>query len=323
MDQFGGPDEMHLVEVPDPVPGPGEVLIDVTATAVNRADLLQRQGSYPPPPGASEILGLECSGVVAEVHSKVTGWRPGARVCALLAGGGYASRVCVPAEQILPVPAGVDLRDAAALPEVACTVWSNLVLVAGLRAGQVLLVHGGASGIGTMAIQVGKALGATVAVTASRESALARCRELGAEITINYAETDFPAELAAATDGHGADVILDVVGAKYLQRNVSALADGGRLIIIGMLGGATAELNIGALLAKRGSITATALRSRPVTGPGSKSEIVSAVLDQLWPLIAAGSVAPVIDRVFPLADAAAAHRRMAEGGHVGKILLTI
>ena len=320
---FGGPEVLRLTEVDDPAVGTGDVLIDVAACAVNRADLMQREGHYPPPPGASPILGLEVSGTIAALGAEATGWAVGDEVCALLSGGGYAEQVAVPATQVLPVPAGVSLLEAAGLPEVTCTVWSNLVMRAGLRAGQVLLVHGGASGIGTMAIQVGKAVGATVAVTASRDTALDKCRDLGADIGINYSTTDFVEALQDATGGAGADVILDVVGAKYLQRNVTALAKDGSLVIIGMQGGSRAELDLGALLAKRGAVIATALRSRPATGPGSKAEIVEAVRASLWPLITAGTVRPVIEAVLPLADAAEAHRRMAEGGHFGKMVLQV
>ncbi|MET3807399.1 putative PIG3 family NAD(P)H quinone oxidoreductase [Nakamurella sp. UYEF19] len=320
-DEFGGPELLHLTEVEDPVAGEGEVLIAVTASAVNRADLLQREGHYPPPPGASPILGMECSGTISAVGSGITGWQIGDRVCALLAGGGYAEQVAVPAPQVLPLPDGVDLADAAGLPEVACTVWSNLIMRAGLGAGQTLLVHGGASGIGTMAIQVGKAIGATVVVTASRDSSLERCRELGADVGINYSTQDFVEALKDATDGRGADVILDVVGAKYLQRNISTLALDGSLVIIGMQGGAKAELDLGALMARRGAVISTALRSRAVSGPGSKGEIVDAVRDHLWPLVATGAVRPVIDVVLPLSQAGQAHQRMADGGHFGKILL--
>lgn len=321
--EAGDPPTLIVSDIEPPEPGPGEVLIDVAATAVNRADLMQAQGKYPPPPGASEILGLECSGVIAEVAADVTGWPIGEPVCALLAGGGYAERVAVPAAQVLPLPAGINLLEAAALPEVACTVWSNLVMTVGLRAGQTLLVHGGASGIGTMAVQVGTALGARVAVTASRDEALAACRRLGAGVTINYGTEDFVAVVREATDGRGADVVLDVVGAKYLSRNVDVLADGGRLVVIGMQGGSRAELDLNALLRKRGGIVATALRSRPITGPGSKGEIVTAVIEHLWPLIASGAVRPVVDTVLPLADAGEAHRRMAAGGHIGKIVLDV
>ena len=321
--EFGGPEVLHLTEVPDPEPARGEVLVRVAAAAVNRADLLQREGHYPPPAGASPILGMECSGVVAAVGADVSGWRVGDEVCALLAGGGYAQLVSVPAPQVLPLPDGVYVVDAAALPEVACTVWSNVVIRAGLRAGQTVLVHGGGSGIGTMAIQVAKAVGATVVVTASRDRTLEQCRQLGADVGINYADTDFVDALMAATDGRGADVIVDLVGAKYLQRNISALALDGSLIVVGMQGGNTAELDLRALMARRGAVISTALRSRPVSGPGSKGEIVRAVRDHLWPLIASGAVRPVIDAVLPLDRAGDAHRRMAEGGHFGKIVLQV
>jgi len=302
--------------VPDPQPGPGEVLIDIAASAVNRADLLQRQGFYPPPPGASEILGMECSGTVAALGEGVTGWRVGDEVCALLAGGGYAQKVAVPAAQLLPLPEGVDLVTAAALPEVACTVWSNIVMHAKLAEGELLLVHGGAGGIGTHAIQVGKALGARVAVTAGSAERLARCAELGADITVNYREQDFVAEVKAA------DVVLDNMGAKYLDRNVDVLALGGRVVVIGLQGGVSGELNLGKLMAKLGSVSGTRLRSRPVDGPGSKGEIVAAVREGLWPLIAAGKVKPVVHDVVPMSEAAAAHRALESGGDVfGKLLL--
>jgi putative PIG3 family NAD(P)H quinone oxidoreductase len=317
----GGPEVLTWTEVPDPTPGPGEVLLDVAASAVNRADLLQRQGSYPPPPGTSDVIGLECSGTVAELGPDVTGWHVGDHVCALLAGGGYAERVVVPAAQVLPVPRGVDLVSAASLPEVACTVWSNVVMLAGLSAGEVLLVHGGAGGIGTHAIQVGRALGARVAATAGSDERLARCRELGAEITINYRERDFVDDVRAATDGRGADVVLDNMGASYLPRNVSVLANGGRLVVIGMQGGVTGELNLGMLLAKRASVAATGLRYRPVEGHDGKRRIVADVTARLWPLIEAGEVAPVVGRVVPMRDAAEAHRLVMAGDVVGKVLL--
>jgi putative PIG3 family NAD(P)H quinone oxidoreductase len=319
----GSPAELAWTEVPDPVPAAGEVLIEVAASAVNRADVLQAAGHYPPPPGASPILGLECSGTIAELGAGVTGWAVGDRVCALLAGGGYAERVAVPAGQVLPVPDGVDPVDAGGLPEVACTVWSNLVMTAGLQAGQTVLIHGGGSGIGTMAIQVAKRLGARVAVTASRTATLDRCRELGADITIDYHAEDFVTALPAANGGHGADVILDAIGAKYLSRNISALADGGRLVIIGMQGGTRAELDINALMRRRAGVIGTTLRSRPTTGPGSKAEIVAQVRADLWPLVDAGEVRPVIDSVMDLPDAARAHRRVIEGGHVGKVVLRV
>ena len=321
--QPGGPDVLEWTEVPDPEPRPGEVLLDVTATAVNRADLLQRQGFYPPPPGASDVLGLECSGTIAALGDGVTGWRVGDRVCALLAGGGYAERVAVPAEQVLPLPDGVDLVEAAALPEVACTVWSNLVRVAGLRAGQLVLLHGGAGGIGTHAIQVAVALGARVAVTAGSDDRLARCRELGAEITVNYREQDFVAEVRAATDGRGADVVLDNMGAAYLDRNVDVLAPDGHLVVIGLQGGRKAELDLAKLLTKRASVTATQLRGRPVTGPGSKDEVVRAVRADLWPLVAAGKVRPVVHEVLPIQEAGRAHRDLDGAGVFGKLVLQV
>ncbi|SFQ44007.1 putative NAD(P)H quinone oxidoreductase, PIG3 family [Amycolatopsis arida] len=313
----GGPEVLEWTEVPDPAPGPGEVLVEVAASAVNRADLLQRQGRYPPPKGASEIPGLECAGTVAELGAGVEGWSVGDEVCALLSGGGYAERVAVPAGQLLPVPAEVEPVTAAGLPEVACTVWSNVVQLAHLAEGEVLLVHGGAGGIGTHAIQVGKALGATVAVTAGSAERLERCRQLGADITINYREQDFVAELRRHT--RGADVILDNMGAAYLGRNVDALATGGRLVIIGMQGGVKGELNIGALLAKRASVAATGLRGRPIE---EKAEIVAAVREHLWPLVERGSVRPVVDQVVPMVDAARAHRALEDGGIFGKVLLT-
>lgn len=308
-------------EVQDPAPEPDEVLISVAASAVNRADLSQVAGHYPPPPGASDILGMECSGTVTALGDGVTGWSVGDECCALLAGGGYAELVCCPVEQLLPIPTGVDLVSAAALPEAACTVWSNLVMTAGLQRGELLLVHGGGSGIGTMAIQVAVALGAAVAVTASRDAILARCAALGAEHTINYTVDDFDTVIRAATGG--ADVILDMVGAKYLQRNVSALKDGGRLVIIGRQGGSRAELDISALMSKRASVIGTTLRSRPVNGKGSKAAVVQQVSEHLWPLIAAGTVRPMIEVVLPMTQAADAHRRLLEGGHFGKIVLRV
>src|SRR5215211_7750673 len=259
----GGREVLEWGEVPDPVLRPGEVLVDVVATAVNRADLLQRAGNYPPPPGASDILGLECSGVISEVGEGVTGWQVGDEVCALLSGGGYAERVAVPAGQLLPRPAGVELATAAALPEVVCTVWSNVFLLAGLRRGESFLVHGGSSGIGTMAIQLAARAGARVFTTAGTPAKLDVCRQLGADIGINYRDEDFVERVHEETDGHGADVILDNMGGKYLSRNVDALAVGGRLVIIGMQGGTKAELDIARLLGKRASVHATTLRSRP------------------------------------------------------------
>lgn len=316
--EFGDEQALTLADVPDPTPGPGDVLIDVAAAGVNRADLLQRKGFYNPPPGASALPGLEVSGTVAAVGPEVTDWRPGDRVCALLTGGGYAQQVVVPAGQVLPVPAGVNLVDAAGLPEVTCTVWSNVFDIGRLRSGDVLLIHGGSSGIGTMAIQLAVAAGATVAVTAGTAAKLDACRDLGATILINYREEDFVTTLDRLTDGHGADVILDVVGAKYLDRNVSALADGGRLVVIGLQGGASAELNLGKLMATRGSVIGTTLRSRTEK---DKARIVAEVREHVWPLIEAGTVRPIIFERVPFGEAPRAHRILDDSTHVGKVLL--
>ncbi|MFF1304551.1 NAD(P)H-quinone oxidoreductase [Streptomyces sp. NPDC058307] len=314
----GGPEALVWSEVPDPVAGEGEVLVEVVAGAVNRADILQRQGFYNPPPGASPYPGLECSGRIAEIGPGVSGWTVGDEVCALLAGGGYAEKVAVQAGQLLPVPKDVDLKRAAALPEVVCTVWSNVFMVAHLRPGETLLVHGGSSGIGTMAIQLAKAVGAKVAVTAGTREKLDRCAELGADVLINYREQDFVEEVRKATDGAGADVILDNMGAKYLDRNVQALAVNGRLAIIGMQGGVKGELDIATLLNKRAAISATSLRARPTA---EKTAIVAAVREHVWPLLDGGHIRPVVDRELPMSDAAAAHRVVEESGHIGKVLL--
>ncbi|SFE23400.1 putative NAD(P)H quinone oxidoreductase, PIG3 family [Actinacidiphila alni] len=310
--QPGGPEALTWAEVPDPVAGDGEVVVEVAATAVNRADLLQRQGFYDPPPGAAPYPGLECSGRIAEVGPGVSGWEVGDEVCALLAGGGYAQKVAVPSGQLLPVPKGIDLVTAAALPEVTATVWSNVFLTAHLRPGEMLLVHGGSSGIGTMAVQLGKAIGATVAVTAGSAEKLAACRELGADILINYREQEFDKLVTA-------DVILDIMGAKYLGRNVDTLAVNGRLVIIGLQGGVSGELNLATLLSKRAAVVATSLRPRPLD---EKATIVAAVREHVWPLIEAGGVRPVVDRTLPLTEAAEAHRVVDGSTHIGKVLLT-
>ncbi|OBI07821.1 NAD(P)H-quinone oxidoreductase [Mycobacterium scrofulaceum] len=315
------PDQLSWQEVPDVSAGPGEVLIKVAAAGVNRADVLQAAGKYPPPPGASEIIGMEVSGVVADTGDGVADWSAGQQVCALLAGGGYAEYVAVPAGQVMPIPDGVDLVDAAGLPEVACTVWSNLVLTAHLGKGQLLLVHGGASGIGSHAIQVARALGARVAVTAGSAEKLESCRELGAEITINYRDEDFVERLRQETGG--ADVILDIMGAAYLDRNIDALATDGQLVIIGMQGGIKGELNIGKLLMKRARVIGTTLRARPVTGPNSKTEIVQAVIGSVWPMIAEGRVRPIIGARLPIQQAGEAHRLLTAGKVTGKIVLTV
>ena len=319
---FGDPEVMEWAQVDDlPAPGPGEVAIDVVAAGVNRADAMQRMGLYPPPPGASEIPGLEVSGVVAEVGAGIEDWAPGDAVCALMAGGGYAERVNVPATQVLPVPQGVSVTAAAALPEAAATVWSNVVMTGDLQRGQTLLIHGGGSGIGTHAIQVGRAMGANVAVTAGTQFKLERCRDLGAQTLINYREQDFPAVVNA--EYSGANVILDIMGGSYLPKNVEALAENGHLTIIGLQGGATAELNLGALLFKRGSVHATNLRRRPQQGPGSKAEIITELRRQLWPMIAEGAVAPVVAAEVPITDAAEAHKLLDSAQTVGKVLLNV
>jgi putative PIG3 family NAD(P)H quinone oxidoreductase len=314
----GGPDVLTWAEVPDPGCGPGEVLIDVVASAVNRADLLQRQGHYPPPPGASDVLGLECSGIVREVGEGVTEWARGNEVCALLAGGGYAERVAVPAGQVLPKPAGVELATAAALPEVSCTVWSNVFLLARLRRGERFLVHGGAGGIGTMAIQLAARAGAQVFATAGSPAKLDLCRELGAHTAVDYREEDFVEVVRAAG---GADVVLDNMGARYLARNLAALNTDGRLVIIGLQGGTRAQIDLGRMLARRQTLFTTTLRSRPPTGPAGKAAIVAAVRHDVWPDVERGTVRPVVSRRLPMTRAAEAHRLVEASEHTGKVLL--
>ena len=303
------PDSMVWTEVPDPTPGDGEVIVQITAAAVNRADVLQRQGQYPPPRGASPYPGLECSGVISATGPGVGDHRPGERVCALLAGGGYAEQVAVPAGQLLPVPLGMSVQESAALPEVACTVWSNVVDIARLRKGETLLVHGGGGGIGTFAIQLGKAMGARVVATARAEKH-DRLKALGADVTIDYTTDDFTKE--------SADVILDIMGAKYLDRNIQALKPNGRIAIIGMQGGRKGELDLGALMAKRGAISATTLRARPIA---EKTRIVQGVRRHVWPLVDAGAIRPVVHTTMPMAEAMKAHRLMESSDHLGKILL--
>ncbi|WP_044496277.1 NAD(P)H-quinone oxidoreductase [Nesterenkonia massiliensis] len=317
-DAPGDEDVLNLTEVDAPAPGPGEVLITVAAAGINNADLLQRRGKYPVPPGASEILGLECSGTIAALGEGVTGWSIGDEVCALLTGGGYAEQVAVPAEQLLPIPAGISLEEAAALPEVACTVYSNIGMVAGLRPGQSLLVHGGGSGIGTHAIQWAHALGARVFTTAGSAQKLDAARQLGADVAINYRDEDFAERVAEETSGSGVDVILDIIGAPYLEPNLKSLANNGHLVIIGTMGGMRTELNLGLMLSKRASVTATTLRARPLH---EKAEIVAAVRENVWPLIESGQIKPMVDTVLPLDQAAEAHRILAEGRAVGKVLL--
>ena len=313
----GGPEALVLADLPDPTPGPGEVVIDVAASAVNKADTMQRMGNYPPPPGATDVLGLECSGTISALGSDVEDWSVGDEACALLASGGYAEKVAVPTGQLMPVPEGVDLVTAAALPEVACTVWSNVFMIAGLQPDETFLVHGGAGGIGTMAIQIAHALGARVAATAGSPEKLAACRDFGADIAINYRDEDFVAVLKEAG---GADVILDNMGAPYLGRNVSALNIEGRLVVIGLQGGTKGELDLGALLQKRGAVFATSLRGRPAP---EKAAICASVVEHVWPLVAEGTVRAVVHEQVPLAEVSRAHQLMDDSGHTGKIVLTV
>lgn len=315
----GDADVLQIGDVEPPTAGAGQVVVDMAAAGVNRADVMQRLGHYPPPKGASPLPGLELSGTIREVGPEVEGWSVGDEVCALVDGGGYAEQVLVPADQLLPVPKGVSLIDAAGLPEVACTVWSNVFMTANLQPSETFLVHGGSSGIGTMAIQLATAAGARVAVTAGSQDKLDVCRELGADILVNYKEQDFVDEVRAATDGHGADVILDLMGAKYLPLNVDLLATSGRLVVIGLMGGRKGELDLGKMLSKRAAVIATSLRSRP---PAEKAAIVAAVREHVWPLIEDGAVRPIIQGTHPLDRAADAHRELEASGHIGKILLT-
>lgn len=317
--QPGGPEMLTITDAPDVHAGPGEVALEVAATAVNRADTLQRQGYYPPPPGVSDTIGLECSGTVVEVGDGVTRWSVGDQVCALLAGGGYASRVAVPQGQVMPVPDGVDLVHAAALPEASATVWSNVFIEAALAPGESLLVHGGAGGLGSLAVQLASSLGHPVFATAGSDQKTDTCRRLGAQAAFNYRTTDFVEEVRAATGGRGVDVILDNMGGSYLDRNIKALATGGRLAIIGVQGGTRGDLNIGRLLTKRARVIATSLRPRPIE---EKSAICDAVVANVWPLVAEGRVEPVIDCVMPLEEVAEAHRRLEASAHTGKIVLT-
>ncbi len=313
----GGPEALSVTDLPAPEPGPGEVVIDVVASAVNRADTLQRQGFYPPPKGASDIFGLECSGRISAVGEGVEGHAVGDEVCALLVSGGYAEKVAVPAGQVMPVPPGVDLKTAAGIPEVACTVWSNLFMIANLQPDETLLVHGGAGGIGNVAIQLATALGARVFTTAGSPEKLKLCESLGAERAINYHDEDFVEVLGEVG---GADVILDNMGAKYLGRNVSALATEGRLVVIGMQGGTKGELDLGMLLGKRAAVIATTLRSRPAE---EKAAICASVVEHVWPLIGEGKVRSFVHEEVPLEEAPRAHELMESGSHSGKILIVV
>ncbi|SIS22172.1 NAD(P)H-quinone oxidoreductase [Williamsia sterculiae] len=318
LNEFGGPENLTESTVQRPEPGPGEVLIEVAAAALNRADLMQRQGHYPPPPGASDILGLEVSGRIAALGPQVDNWSVGDEVCALLSGGGYAEFAVAPTTQLFHVPETVGLVDSAALPEVACTVVSNLDMTAHLQPGELALLHGGSSGIGTFGIQFARARGAIVATTARTADKLTLCAGLGATVLIDYTDDDF---VQRVQEKGGADVILDMVGAKYLSRNVDALAPDGRLVVIGLQGGATAEIDLGKLLRIRGTLAATNLRGRPTTGPHSKADVVARTTELAWPLIESRQIAPVVGTTFPMSEAAAAHEYLAGGDAVGKILL--
>ncbi|KAF9672286.1 hypothetical protein SADUNF_Sadunf11G0025600 [Salix dunnii] len=314
----GGPEVLQLQEVEDPQIKEDEVLVKVEATALNRADTLQRQGKYPPPTGASSYPGLECSGTIEAVGKKVSRWKIGDQVCALLSGGGYAEKVAVPAGQVLPVPQGVSLKDAASLPEVACTVWSTVFMMSRLSAGETFLVHGGSSGIGTFAIQIAKHKGVRVFVTAGSDGKLAVCKDLGADVCINYKNEDFVARVKEETDGKGVDVILDSIGAPYFQKNVDSLSIDGRLFLLGFMGGFVTQVNLASLFAKRITVQAAGLRTRSLE---NKAEIVSEVEKNVWPAIVAGKLKPVVYKYLPLSKAAEGHQLMESSKHVGKILL--
>ncbi|CAL0334387.1 unnamed protein product [Lupinus luteus] len=314
----GDPEVLQLQQVEDPQIKDDEVLIRVEATALNRADTLQRKGSYPPPKGASPYPGLECSGIIQSVGKNVSTWKIGDQVCALLSGGGYAEKVAVPAGQVLPVPTGLSLKDAASFPEVACTVWSTIFMTSRLSAGETLLIHGGSSGIGTFAIQIAKYRGSRVFVTAGSEEKLAFCKGLGADVGINYKTEDFVARVKEETGGQGVDVILDCMGASYYQRNLDSLNFDGRLFIIAFQGGVSTEFDLRALFAKRLTVQGAGLRTR---SPENKAAIVNEVEKNVWPAIAEGKVKPVVYKSFPLSEAAEAHRLMESSQHIGKILL--
>ena len=316
----GPPDVLVAAERPTPSPGPGEVLIKVAAAGVNRPDVMQRMGHYPPPPGITDIPGMEVAGVVEDVGAGVRDIRVGDRVCALVAGGGYAEFCVAPSPQCLPIPVNMDFVHAAAIPETFFTVWTNVFERGRLKAGESLLVHGGTSGIGTTAIQLARALGSRVFVTAGSAEKCAAGERLGAERAINYRETDFVAAVKEATGGKGVDVILDMVGGDYLPRNMDALAIDGRLVSIAVQGGVKAQLNILTMMQKRLTLTGSTLRTRTVAEKGA---IAAALTQHVWPLLESGAVRPLIHATFPLRDAAEAHRVMESGAHVGKLVLVV
>jgi len=314
----GGSDSLVFAKLPDPTAGHGQVLIEVAAAGVNRADIGQREGHYPSPTGASPLMGMEVSGIISSLGSGVSGWSVGNRVCALLPGGGYASLAVAAEGQLLPVPDSLDLVDAAGLPEAIATVWSNVFITAAIRAGETLLVHGGSSGIGTIAIQLARAFGSLVAVTAGSPSKLAACERLGAAILINYRTEDFAERIAEASDGRGVDVILDSIGGGYLEQNLQSLAPRGRLVNIANLSGEPGTLDFGLMMRRWLSIHGSTLRARSVA---EKDEILASVRENVWPLVTTGQVVPVIDSRFSLADAASAHQRLESSEHIGKLLL--
>jgi putative PIG3 family NAD(P)H quinone oxidoreductase len=316
----GGPDVLVPAERPRPVPGPGDVLVKVAAAGVNRPDVMQRQGKYPPPPGASDIPGLEIAGTVEGVGAAVREWRSGDRVCALVSGGGYAEYCVAPAPQCLPIPRGMDFTAAAAIPETFFTVWTNVFERGRLQPGEVLLVHGGSSGIGTTAIQLAHAFASRVLATAGSAEKCAACERLGAARAINYRETDFVAAVHETTGGRGVDVILDMVGGDYLSRNIELLARDGRLVQIGTLGGTKAQINMVPVLQRRLTITGSTLRPRSVAEKGA---IARALRDRVWPLLGSRTIAPVIHATFPLRAAADAHRVMEADTHIGKLVLVV
>jgi len=318
--EAGGPDVLRPTERRVPAPAAGEVLIRVAAAGVNRPDVAQRNGSYPPPPGASDLPGLEVAGHLAAIGSDVEGWHEGDAVCALVSGGGYAEFVAVPATQVLPVPKGFDMVQAAALPETFFTVWTNVFDRGRLASGEAFLVHGGSSGVGTTAIQLARAFGARVFTTVGSAEKAEACRSLGAELAVNYHDEDFVEAIRAATDGQGVDVILDMVGGDYLPRNIRCLRPDGRLVQIALMRGAKAELDLARVMTRRLSITGSTLRPQST---GVKAAIAAALRDKVWPLLAAGEIAPVIHARFALADAARAHELMETSGHIGKIVLTV
>jgi NADPH2:quinone reductase len=316
---FGGPEVLQLATLPLPRPGPGEVLIKVAAAALNRGDIMQRMGFYPAPPGISPIPGLEVAGTIAACGAGVSGWHPGDPVCAILAGGGYAEYAVAPAVQCLPIPAGYSMAEAGALPECLFTCWTNLIDDGHLKAGETLLIHGGASGIGTTGIQLAKLLGVTVYVTAGNDAKCAACIELGADLAINYKTQDFVEVISTATQGRGVDVVLDIVGGDYIARSMQIMAQRARHVTIGiMAGGFSATIPVPLIIQKRLTLTGSSLRGRP---PAEKGAIAAALQEKIWPQLGQGKLKPLVHACFPLSQAAAAHSALEASEHVGKIVL--